>query len=53
MEEIICNLKGISCMLEAFSTDGYECRWEPEGIGLLNDKLIECIEFLEKQYEKK
>lgn len=49
MEEIIEKLKGISCMLEAYTVGGDGCRWQSEGMALLNDQLCDCIGKLENK----
>jgi hypothetical protein len=48
-ETVIEKLKGISCLLEAYTVSGEGCRWTPEGMILLNTELCTCIDMLEKQ----
>lgn len=53
MYEIIEKLKGVSCLISAYATDGAECRWSAQGMEILNDAVCDCIERLEKLDDKK
>lgn len=49
MEDIVSKLKGISAILNHMSDSTDSVQWNGEGLILLNEELVECIEELEQR----